>query len=208
MVSRQPRRASQRGQSMVEFALIAVLLLSSIVMALDGARMVFVYSEMANGAAEGARQASLAYNLDSNLKPPACTASGTCDVPGVMPTIQRLARFGLALPSGSSCTQGLGVCYSLSPASGQPPWYGTYVNGDLQLSSSAQPNVLYVFVYYKSDAESAPAWPICDECSTLRGAGGEVVVDLKVRWVPLALSMLGASNPGFTFDAQSAATVE
>lgn len=48
-------RRRQRGQSLVEFALMAPLLMLLVLATIDGARAVFAYNTIANAAREGAR---------------------------------------------------------------------------------------------------------------------------------------------------------
>lgn len=208
------RRRSQRGQSIVEFALVAMLLFPLLVGMLDCGRAVFDYAEMANGAREAARQASLQYNANSNLKAPSCNSSTprTCYVNGVVPTLQTMDGMGIGVPTGPACSNGSSVvCYDFSQSASQPPsqYAQSYqpsstpgVPGTITLSGNAQPNVLYVFIYEYNPTTGSTNWATADNYAGLRTGGEEVVVDVKMRWTPIALSMLGVKS-GVVLDAQS-----
>ena len=201
---------SQRGQAMVEFALVAVVLLALIIGMVDSARAVFDYTEMANGAREAARQASLQYNANSNLKAPSCNGT-TCYVNGVIPALTALSGVGIGAPTGTTCDDGSSVvCYDYSPSANKPPAYGSYqpsstagVPGTITLNSAGtRSNVLYVFIYEYDPTTGSTNWATGDGYAGLRTGGKEVVVDLKMRWTPIALSLLGVHS-GVVLDAQS-----
>lgn len=203
---------SQRGQAMVEFALVSVLLLALIIGMLDSARAVFDYAEMANGAREAARQASLQYNANSNLSAPSCNLT-TCRVSGVVPALKAMSGMGIGAPTGPACDDGSSVvCYKFSPNSTTPPSYAqSYqpsgapgIPGTITLSPSAQPNVLYVFIYEYDPTSGSTTWATAaaEGHPGLRTGGKEVVVDLKMRWTPIALSLLGVRS-GIVLDSQS-----
>ena len=170
---------------MVEFALVGPILLLLLLCALDLGRGIFYYSQLAEGAREAARQAVLQYNQDSNTSPGACTS---CQVPGVVPQLQRTAAFGYpvvyanssrtssppAYPVGSSSTYVPAAC-SVSPCN-QP--------GTITLSSAANVNTVYVFIYELDPSNGSTRWS-CPSCaaasgSAVRNPGHQrVVVDLK-----------------------------
>ena len=194
------RGRRQRGQSLVEFALVAPLLITVLLIVLDFGRGLFLYTEMATGAREMARQAVLEYNAQSNTAAPSC---GSCQVPGVLPQLQAVAGLGYGSP-----------VYSLSPSSGSPPSYGTYAAGvvgqpgTITLAGSTQSNTVYVFVYELDQTTGTANWAICDPCAGTRTGNGKlVVVDLKMRWQPIVLAYLGGA-PSLTFDAQTVSREE
>src|SRR5205807_334065 len=85
------RRRRQRGQALVEFALVGTMLFMVLLVVLDFGRGLFFYTEMATGAREMARQAVLEYNAQSNTTAPGCSP---CAVPGVLPQLQSIAGIG------------------------------------------------------------------------------------------------------------------
>lgn len=60
------REARHRGQSMVEFALVAPLLFLMIALLIDFGRLVYVYSAISNASKEGARTLSLVPQSNSD----------------------------------------------------------------------------------------------------------------------------------------------
>lgn len=60
-------RSGQRGQTVVEFALIALVLMVIVIAILDFGRAVFAYSVVANCAREGARFGSMAPEDDAGM---------------------------------------------------------------------------------------------------------------------------------------------
>lgn len=194
------RRGGRRGQALVEFAIIAPLLLTILLIVLDFGRGLFLYTEMATGAREMARQAVLEYNAQSNTSAPSCSP---CQVAGVLPQLQTIAGLGYGAP-----------VYSVSSAAGSPPSYGTYAAGavgqpgTLTLSPAASSNTLYVFIYELDPTTGATSWATCDPCAGIRTGNGKlVVVDLKMRWQPIVLAYVGGA-PSLTFDAQTVSREE
>lgn len=184
---------------MVEFALVAPIVLLLLFILVDFGRGLFYYSEMAAGARESARQATLEANLASNLAPGATALPG---VDGVVPRLQRLAAFGYVVAP-----------FAYSSSTSAPPSYGTfsgsvlqadgtYGPGQITLAGSDPTNRLYIFVYELDPATGATRW---DNGSSPVRSGGHriVVVDLKMKWSPTVLSFAGF-GPALIFDAQSA----
>jgi Flp pilus assembly protein TadG len=200
------RLSSQRAQSLVEFALIAPLLLLLLMVILDFGRGFFFYTQMSAGAREGGRQAVLYLNRGSNTAPGAC--SSPCQVPGVVPQLQVLNSFGFP------------VVYSDSTAANSPPSYATCTGGSsttpatCTLNSTANVNQVYVLVYeIGPSSPSNPYWP-CPSCGPVRvGVNGttpnhnSVVVDLKMRFQPVTLGFAGLPWT-IDFDAQSVQRME
>jgi Flp pilus assembly protein TadG len=190
----------QRGQALVEFALVAPMIFLILLMVLDFGRGLLCNEMMANGAREAARQAVLRYNNRSNLSAPACSP---CQVPGVMPLLTTMSPLGYGPP-----------VFALSSSASSPPWYGTYqpgsagMPGKSTLTTSAASNTMYVFIYELNPTTGAINWATCDPCSGVRSGGGQlVVVDLKIRWQPVVLKYAGLA-PAITLDAQTVAREE
>jgi hypothetical protein len=187
-------RGAPRGQALVEFALVAPTLLLLLVVVLDFGRIIYYNAEMSTASGEAARQAVLQYNNRSNLAAASC---GSCQVPGVMPQVQRAVGPGIGAAT-----------YSTSPSSTSPPPYGTYQPGpsgqpgSIALSSTASVGTLYVFVYEFDPATGATNWATCDPCNGLRQGGGKwVVVDLKMKAQSVVLAFANLS-PNVVLDAQ------
>jgi TadE-like protein len=200
-------RRSRTAQAMVEFALVAPILLLILLILIDFGRGLFYYGQMAAGAREGARQATLEFNDASNYGP---TQAGS-DLPilGVIPQINKLTAFGY------------GTVYELSASTDAPPSYGTVtrsaywdasnsgrcVPAQISLSPKAEINVLYIFVYQLDPQKAcAMTWDTKKlELSQVRTGGHAlVVVDLKMKWAPTALQYAGLGGANLVFDAQSA----
>ena len=190
-------RAS-RGQALVEFALVGPILLLLLLCGLDLGRGIFYYSQLAEGAREAARQAVLQYNQDSNTAAGACSS---CQVPGVVPQVQRMAAFGYP------------VVYANSTSTSRPPDYpsgsgSTYVPaactttpcdqpGTITLSPAARVNTVYVFVYELDPATGNAIWaaPGSSTTTPIRNGGHrKVVVDLKFKFQPVVLGYLGLGS--------------
>ena len=192
-------RRSSSAQAMVEFALVAPIVLLLLLTLIDFGRGLFYYSEMAAGARESARQATLEANLASNLAPGASALPG---VDGVVPRLERLAAFGYAVAP-----------FAYSSSTSAPPSYGTFSGsvlqtdgtwapGQITLAGSAPADRLYIFVYELDPATGATRW---DNGSAPVRTGGHriVIVDLKMKWSPTVLRFAGL-GPAVVFDAQSA----
>jgi hypothetical protein len=187
---------------MVEFALVAPLVLLILLIVLDFGRGLFYYSQMAAGAREAARQGTLAANLNSNLTPATSALPG---VRGVVPQLQALASFGYSLEPYASClgTQSgpRATCgtYGGSVMLGD----GTYGPGPITLAPGADSNRLYVFVYELDPLTGATRWDDGSADPVRTGSHKTVVVDLKLKWTPAVLAYAGLT-PSLVFDASSA----
>jgi hypothetical protein len=188
---------------MVEFALVAPIVLLIMLILIDFGRGLFYYSEMAAGARESAREATLEANFDTDTGP-GKSATGL-PVLGVVPQLQRLAAFGYPVaayqPSTSTFTlSGTYGSYSgnVSSGTGPCPWKP----GQITLAPSASVNVLYIFIYELDPCTGEIQW---DTKSSFRNGGHRlVVVDLKMKWAPTALQYAGLGGANLVFDAQSA----
>lgn len=203
---------SRAGQAMVEFALVAPIVLLIIGATVDLGRGLLLYELLSGASRDVARQATLEYYSGSNTLPPDCTALATpCP--------------GTSLVSGTHALDPLGVSvmYQDSAAITSAPPYATYVaNGPMKpltitLSGVPSLNTVYVFIYeldstggiYPSPRWSCP-WPTCADPtgSMVRTAGHQlVVVDLKLKWQPVLARFLGIPT-AITFDAQTVDRIE
>ena len=195
---------------MVEFALVAPVLLLLVGATVDIGRGVLIYNLLAGASRETVRLAALEANSGSNTSPPPCSALATpCSITSVVTGAHLLDSLGVT------------VVYQDSGAIGSPPAYGTYVAnadptqpGTITLTGATNPNTVYVFIYEldSSAGNPNPRW----SCPTCAGASGAavrtsghqlVVVDMKLQWKPVLNTLLGI--PGtITFDSQSVGTLE
>ncbi len=195
-------KARASGQALVEFALIAPMFFVLFIALADMGRGLLAYTELAMGSRAAARQAVLQYNAASNSGPGGC--SGLCQVPGVLPAIRKQAGFGF--PIVDSSTGPANVTVSNDPGWGTAPSVPPY---DLTLSSTAAVNTIYVYTY-EYDPTTWPArpparWPTA---SGARDPGHQmVVVDLKIKWTSITLSLLGLA-PTLALDAQTVQRLE
>ncbi len=199
-----------RGQALVEFALIAPLVLLLIGATVDLGRGLLIYTMLQGASRDMARQAVLEYYSGSNTLPPTCTTLATpCSLKGLTDGAHQLDPLGMS------------VVYQDSTAISSPPSYGTYtananplLPGTITLNGSINPSTVYVFVY-ELDATGGnpnPRW----SCPTCAGASGAavrtsghqlVVVDLKLQWKPVLNTFLGIPST-ITFDSQSVERME
>jgi Flp pilus assembly protein TadG len=203
-------RKARVGQAMVEFALVAPVLLLLIGATIDMGRGVLLYSLLSGAARDTARQATLAYNAGSNTLPPDCTALTTpCSLSSVITAAHLLDSLGAS------------VVYQDSSAISSPPPYGTYVAnadptqpGTITLTGATNPNTVYVFIYEldSTGGNPTPRWS-CPTCAAVNGAyvrtagHQRVVVDLKFKWQPVMARFLGIPTV-ITFDALSVDRME
>jgi hypothetical protein len=188
----------RRAQSIVEFSIIAPLLLLLVFGIFDGGRSIFYYEQMAAGAREAGRQAVLLHNEGTNLSGYTC-APGPCNVPGVIPIIRQ--TIGVGFP----------IVYADSTSLYAPPSYGTFTPnsdptqpGTITLSPAATPNTAYVFVYemQPSNIDHPTRWA-CTSCGEARLAGYSlVVIDIRMKFIPMTLISFGIRN-GIMLDAQT-----
>jgi TadE-like protein len=201
---------AQLGQTMVEFALVAPVLLLLIGATVDLGRGVLLANLLAGASRETARLAVLQNNSGSNTLPPACTKLAT---PCAETAVIRGAHLLDAL--------GVTVVYLDSTVINRPPAYGTYVAnanpmlpGVITLTAGASPNTVYVFIYEldSTPGNPSPRWS-CPTCAAANGAavrtGGNqrVVVDLKLRWQPVMARFLGIPTV-VTLDSQTVDRIE
>jgi len=201
---------ARRGQALVEFALVAPILLLIIGATVDMGRGLLLYTLLQGASRDTARQAALSYYSGSNTLAPDCTALA--------------APCGLnALVNGAHALDPLGVSvvYRDSTAISAPPSYGTYVAnadptqpGTITLTAGTNPNTVYVFIYEldSTGGNPSPRWS-CPTCAPANGAAvrtsghQRVVVDLKLKWQPVMAKFLGIPS-AVTFDSQTVERME
>lgn len=196
----------QVGQTLVEFALVAPVLLLVIGATVDLGRGVLINNLLSGAARETARLAALPANSGSNTLPPACTSlAAPCSATAVVQGAHLLDSLGV------------GVVYQDSTAVNLSPSYGTYTPnasptqpGTIALTAGTSTNTVYVFVYEldSTPGNPSPRWA-CTACTgTVRTPGHQlVVVDLKLKWQPVLASFLGIPTV-ITIDSQSVDRIE
>jgi hypothetical protein len=202
----------RRAQALVEFALVAPLLLLVIAGSVDLGRGMLLYGLLSGASRDTARQAVLVYNSGSNTLPPNCTRlAAPC---GLQPVVQSAHLLDVL---------GASVIYQDSAGIGVAPAYGIYnpnlinpaLPGTITLTG-ANTNTVYVFIYEYDPAvgNRFPRWS-CRTVPCINGNGRAVrtpghqlvVVDLKFRWRPVLARLLGLPA-SITFDSQSVERIE
>jgi hypothetical protein len=200
------------GQAMVEFALVAPILLLLIGATIDIGRGVLLYNLLQGASRETARAAALSYNAGSNTLPPSCTSlTAPCSRSSVVQGAHLLDSLGV------------GVVYLDSTGISAPPSYGTYVAnadptqpGTITLTAGTNNNTVYVFIYEldSTGGNPTPRWSCSTAaCATTYGSAvrtsghQRVVVDLKYKWQPVMAAFLGIPTV-VTFDSQSVERIE
>ncbi len=193
---------------MVEFALVAPVVLLIIGATVDMGRGMLMYALLQGASRDMARQTALGYYSGSNTLPPDCTSLTT-----------PCAKASIA--NGAHLLDSLGatVTYSDSGSiSAAPAAYGTYAGGSTTSPGtitlvSPSPNTVYVFIYeLDSTGGPNPRWS-CPSCAAANGVavrtGGHqlAVVDLKLQWQPVLARFLGIPTL-ITFDSQTVIRME
>jgi hypothetical protein len=194
---------------MVEFALVAPVVLLIIGATVDMGRGMLMYALLQGASRDMARQAALSYYSGSNSLPPDCTALTTpCSLSSLVNGAHLLDSLGASVVYSDS-----------SSISAAPLSYGSYSGGTttqpgtLALVGATNPNTVYVFIYeLDSSGGPNPRWS-CPSCAAANGAavrtGGHqlAVVDLKLKWQPVMAKFLGIPTV-ITFDSQSVIRME
>jgi hypothetical protein len=194
---------------MVEFALVAPVVLLIIGATVDMGRGMLMYALLQGASRDMARQAALDYYSGSNTLPPNCTALTTpCSLTSVVNGAHLLDSLGASVVYSDSGT------ISAAPLS-----YGSYAGGTttqpgtITLVGATNPNTVYVFIYeLDSTGGPNPRWS-CPSCAAANGAavrtGGHqlAVVDLKLKWQPVMAKFLGIPSV-ITFDSQTVIRME
>ena len=195
---------------MVEFALVAPVVLLIIGATVDMGRGLLLYTMLQGASRDLARQSALVYYSGSNTLPPDCTALGTpCGKTPLTTSAHLLDPLGIT------------VDYQDSTAISSAPSYGTFTAnanplqpGTITLAGGANPNTVYVFIYEldSTAGNPNPRWS-CPTCAATNGAAVRTsghqlaVVDLKLQWQPVMARFLGIPTL-ITFDSQSVARIE
>jgi TadE-like protein len=196
------------GQALVEFALIAPVLLLIIGATVDLGRGLLLYTLLEGASRDTARQAALVDYSGANNLPPACTALATpCSLTSLVKNAHLLDPLGVQ------------VMYLDSTAISSAPSYGLYTpNADLTQPGTialvgATNNTVYVFIYEidSTVGNPNPRWS-CPTCAAtgayVRTPGHQrVVVDLKLSWQPVLAHLLGLPA-AITFDSQAVERME
>ena len=198
------------GQALVEFALVAPVLLLIIGATVDMGRGLLLYGLLSGASRDTARQAALVYYSGSNTLPPDCTALATpCSLSPLVNGAHLLDPLGVS------------VVYQDSAAIGSAPVYGSYVAnadptqpGTITLAGGTNTNTVYVFIYELDSAAGnpSPRWS-CPTCAAANGSAvrtsghQRVVVDLKFKWQPVLGRFLGLPTT-ITFDSQTVTRME
>lgn len=193
---------------MVEFALVAPVVLLIIGATVDMGRGMLMYALLQGASRDMARQAALGYYSGSNVLPPDCTALTTpCS--------------GNSIVNGAHMLDSLGatVVYNDSASiSAAPSAYGSYSGGSTTSPGtitlvSPSPNTVYVFIYeLDSTGGPNPRWS-CPSCAAANGVAVRTtghqlaVVDLKLQWQPVLARFLGIPTL-ITFDSQTVIRME
>jgi hypothetical protein len=193
---------------MVEFALVAPVVLLIIGGTVDMGRGMLMYALLQGASRDMARQAALGYYSGSNTLPPDCSALTTpCS--------------GTSIVNGAHLLDSLGasVMYSDSGSiSAAPAAYGSYAGGSTTSPGtitlvSPSANMVYVFIYeLDSSGGPNPRWS-CPSCAAANGVAVRTtghqlaVVDLKLQWQPVLARFLGIPTV-ITFDSQTVIRME
>lgn len=203
-------RARSAGQALLEFALIAPVVLLLIGATVDLGRGLLIYTMLQGASRDTARQAVLIYYSGSNTKAPTCTALATpCSLNPLVNGAHALDPLGMS------------VVYQDSTAISSAPSYGAYTAnvkplqpGTITLAGAPTPSTVYVFIYEldSTPGNPNPRWS-CPACAGASGAAVRtsghqwVVVDLKLQWKPVLNTLLGIPST-VTFDSQSVERLE
>jgi TadE-like protein len=202
---------SRAGQALVEFALVAPIVLLIIGATVDLGRGLLLFSLLSGASRDVARQATLEYNKGSNSLPPDCTALATpCSLNSVLAGAHLLDTLGVQVMYADSSPPitsmpGYGS-FSVAPTTTQP--------GTIVLPVGAAANTVFVFIYELDSTAGNPnprfSCPTCADPTgrAVRTSGHQlVVVDLKLKWRPVLATFLGIPA-AITFDAQTVDRLE
>ena len=204
-----PTRWGAQGQALVEFALVAPVVLLLIGGSVDMGRGLLLYALLQGASRDTARQAALAYYSGSNTLPPDCTAltPTPCSLGPLTNGAHQLDALGVSVnyaDSGSiSALPGYGS-WNVVPSTTQP--------GTITLTGTAA-NTVYVFIYELDSAGGPNPRFSCPSCAAANGAAVRTsghqlaVVDLKLNWQPVMAKFLGIPTV-ITFDSQTVVRME
>lgn len=207
-------KRSKAAQALVEFALVAPVLLLIIGGTVDIGRGMLLYTLLSGASRDTARQAVLIYNSGSNTLPPSCTRLATpCNLQPVVQAAHALDALGVKVVYADAGDISLPT--QIAP-------YGNYVRnaspvqpGTITLAAGTATNTVYVFIYeLDSSGGPTPRWS-CRTAACARNWGSNVrtpghnrvVVDLKLKWQPILARLLGLPLV-VTFDSQAVERIE
>lgn len=207
---RRARHAS--AQALVEFALVAPVVLLIIGATVDIGRGLLLNALLQGASRDTARQAALSYYSGSNTLPPDCTALATpCSLGPLINGAHLLDSLAVK------------VVYLDSNAISSPPAYGTYVAnvnpqqpGTITLTAATVTNTVYVFIYEldSTPGNPNPRWS-CRTVACMNANGAavrtsghqRVVVDMKFKWQPVLARLLRIPAV-ITFNSQTVERME
>jgi Flp pilus assembly protein TadG len=174
-----------RGQALVEFALVAPVVLLIIGATVDMGRGLLLYGLLSGASRDMARQASLEYYTGAHLLDP-------------------LGATVVYADSGATSSP---PAYGTYAANADPTQPGTIT------LTGASTNAVYVFIYEYDPTGASPTRWSCPSCAAASGSAvrtqghQRVVVDLKLRWRPVLATFLGIPA-AIILDAQTVSRIE
>jgi len=205
------------GQALVEFALVAPVVLLIIGGTIDIGRGMLLYALLSGASRDTARQAALIYNSGSNTLPPSCTRLvPRCNLQPVVQYAHLLDALGVNVVY-QDATIGITPPAPIAPYGNYTPNASPQQPGTITLTGAAT-NTVYVFIYEldSTPGNPNPRWS-CRTFACINGPGGgnnvrtpghqRVVVDLKLRWQPILARFLGLPL-SVTFDSQAVERIE
>jgi Flp pilus assembly protein TadG len=140
LASRIRRLADARGQSLVEFSLVAFLSVMLLLGAFEMCRMVLVYTTIANAARAGTRYA-IVHGSDASTTTAQIQAVVTAYLRAA-PMAASNANFNSTPSYPDSCTDP-GCRVTLTVTYQYDPWVGYFPWGTINLGSTAQGVITY-----------------------------------------------------------------
>jgi len=179
--------ALQRGQSLIELALLLPLILFLLLGLTDVARAVFYYNVISNAAREGGREAVLAYNQCSNRVLGTTDNAATCPAPPSPPSSATLVGVQQAIKNGAG---GI-MSFDYTNA-------GINTDTGTPTSCTPTPNSGCVYVFLSgtgsscTDASGKPdsgpgptdRYSLCDFNQAKTGGGHNAVVEINYQFLP------------------------
>jgi Flp pilus assembly protein TadG len=127
-------RPTQKGQSLIEFAIGIVVLLMLVSVIVDGARALFTYLSMRDAAQEGATYAIIHPTDNPDIEERVCNTSnimiGLCDTGDLNIDVQPTIAGKLCMGSTSGSTHGVEVTVDYPQFPLTMPLIGMFVDGN------------------------------------------------------------------------------
>lgn len=203
------------AQALVEFALVAPVVLLLIGATVDMGRGLLMYALLQGASRDMARQAALGYYSGSNSLPPNCTSAALttpCSMTSIVNGAHLLDTLGVTVVYLDSSSISSSPSYGNYTPSTGPPNPDLTQPGTITLNGPA-PNAVYVFIYeIDLGGGPNPRWS-CPSCAAVNGAAvrtpghQRAVVDLKLNWQPIMARFLGIPTV-VTFDSQTVVRME